>query len=513
MWPVTLFFFVPVVLSAIDVGTEIHPPEADDEVKKAREQVELDEQRLGRDKELLGRARKVVWERRQRLEEDKELLQRLEKEKDKELLSTTERRLPLDNGMHRGSVPGKKGKKSEATKLFNGAYEEPVHKVKVEAPRVGTLSHTQVNISKEYFRRKEVLRCLKGETPDQAMKPVIASFKKMIAKLEELNKYDGSEDLMAWCQSRESDYEAAEKPFQEPAPDDAPVMVKLFIKTNKWALHLAKEEIDWLCSGSARQVMGSGRLQSMKEAYSTYVKSLQCQPGDVLCVGGSLTGQRPLCNCTCAPGWTHGDKEGCEVCTDLEWKVGSWGPCEDGEQKRELQGCECRRRDGLKFDVDFCKKHSEEAPPVPVQACESPAPQLEVAAAPSAAPTAGPAAAEGPPVASSASAPSASALYVAPRPPGPASPPAPAVSSLGQKDRTKRREKPRIVPASPPARAMSSQGQKDREKRINTTSKHPTSHKPQQPEQPYHLPQQHPQHHPHHQPHHKQRMLNRRKLF
>lgn len=495
------FISASVVLSASYEGIELKLSEPDD-VRQARERVSRDEQRLEKDKEFLRHTMQaasvpMTYTKNldeQRREKDKDLLRsaledvfhrnmdlknnqsapkRHKKsiqdeqhlEKDNELLrralqDVVQRNTDLNNNQSVWKTHGKSVDEQHLKKdrellwhVVKEVYNDSKKYTKSFPLRVGNITQQSTGQSQVLRKAKveplappplsqaEVLRCLHGDTPDKAMEPIVDSFKVMIAKLEELNKYDGSEDLMMWCKNREKDYQAAQKPFEELPSDDAPRMVKLFVKTNLWALHLAKNEMEWLCSGGPRKVKGSGRLEGMKEVYSTYMKSLECQPGDVLCVGGSLTGQRPLCNCSCSAGWRHGKKEACEVCTDLGWHVGPWGPCEDGKQTRELEGCECRRRAGLKFDVDTCMEHAAESPPTAEQACENPppapAPPPPLASPPEAASSAAPSAA--PATAGSAgpaTAPSAGSSIAAP--------PAP-VSSLGQKDRTQKRKRPRML--------------------------------------------------------------------
>merc|ERR1719316_99262 len=211
--------------------------------------------------------------------------------------------------------------------------------------------------------------------PAETMKPIIKTFKDMIAKLEKLNKHDGDENRMVFCETIAKDLKSCETPFKDAegvtykehsaseclgvrGPMDAELttdsteecqtkcndlgpecagflhmtsgrdagkcyfkkggikdietsdkstcfekedprdpLVKKFISLNLWVLEQASNEINWICQAGFRSHREENRVEAFRLVVQTYMDGIQCQPGDIPCPGGTLTGEKPMCEC------------------------------------------------------------------------------------------------------------------------------------------------------------------------------------------------------------------------
>merc|ERR1719316_686991 len=211
--------------------------------------------------------------------------------------------------------------------------------------------------------------------PAETMKPIIQTFKKTIAKLEKLNKHDGDENRMVFCEEIAKDLESCQAPFKDhegvtykehsaskclglrgpmdtdlktdsaeecqtkcndlgpecagflhmtsgadagmchfkkggikdietsdmstcyEKEDPRDPLVKKFISLNVWVLEQASIEIDWICQSGFRSTREENRVDSFRMVVQTYIDGLQCQPGDIPCPGGTISGEKPMCEC------------------------------------------------------------------------------------------------------------------------------------------------------------------------------------------------------------------------
>lgn len=269
---------------------------------------------------------------------------------------------------------------------------------KKENKKVTPAAHVETNIAKDAALEKKadkVIHLLKDEEkgashsargkkllrqlvapPAETMKPMIKTFKDMIAKLEKLNKHDGDENRMAFCENIAKDLVSCEEPFKDHegitykehsaseclgvrGPFDADLksdsadecqtkcndlgpecagfmhatsgpdagtcyfkkggikdvetsdkstcfekedprdpLVKKFVSLNLWVLEQASNEINWICQSGFRSTREENRVEAFRLVIQTYMDGIQCQPGDIPCPGGTISGEKPMCECT-----------------------------------------------------------------------------------------------------------------------------------------------------------------------------------------------------------------------
>merc|ERR1719379_452410 len=83
--------------------------------------------------------------------------------------------------------------------------------------------------------------------------------------------------------------------FEKEDPRDP--LVKKFVSLNLWVLEQASMEIDWICQSGFRSTREENRVDSFRTVVQTYIDGLQCQPGDIPCPGGTISGEKPMCEC------------------------------------------------------------------------------------------------------------------------------------------------------------------------------------------------------------------------
>jgi len=236
-----------------------------------------------------------------------------------------------------------------------------------EAAKVIHLFNDEAKAASNNTRTKKIMRQLVAP-PAETMKPMIKVFKEMIVKLEKLNKHDGDENRMQFCEDIAKDLATCEEPFKdsegvsykehsaseclglrgpldvtlksdsaddcqkkctELGPDCAGFLhmtsgpdagschfkkggikdvktsdkstcfekedsrdplVKKFIALNLWVLEQSSNEINWICQSGFRSSREEDRVGAFRLVVQTYMDGIQCQPGDIPCPGGTLTG-------------------------------------------------------------------------------------------------------------------------------------------------------------------------------------------------------------------------------
>lgn len=270
---------------------------------------------------------------------------------------------------HKNTSASKNDVAVEAHKFFGGLSDSEKDEA-LEKEEEKVLNQYKKNS----LRNKKIMRQLVAP-PAETMKPMIKTFKDMIAKLEKLNKHDGDESRMLFCEEIAKDLKSCEEPFKDHegitykehsaseclgvrGPLDVEVksdseeecqtkcndlgpdcagylhmtsgpdagkcffkkggikdvktsdkstcfekedprdpLVKKFVALNLWVLEQASTEIDWICQSGFRSSREENRVDAFRLVVKTYVDGIQCQPGDIPCPGGTITGEKPTCEC------------------------------------------------------------------------------------------------------------------------------------------------------------------------------------------------------------------------
>jgi hypothetical protein len=300
------------------------------------------------------------------LDRDEDEIAKIEKETEKE---------DKPKGSAAASSPQKENKKltpAAHVEVNDNAKDAALEK---KAEKVIHLLKDEAKGVSNSTRGKNLLRQLVAP-PAETMKPIIKVFKGMIAKLEKLNKHDGDENRMAFCDNIATDLKSCQEPFKDHegisykehsaseclgvrGPMDADLktdsadecqtkcndlgpecagflhmtsgrdagmcyfkkggikdietsdkstcfekedprdpLVKKFVSLNLWVLDQASMEIDWICQSGFRSTREENRVESFRLVIQTYMDGIQCQPGDIPCPGGTISGEKPMCECT-----------------------------------------------------------------------------------------------------------------------------------------------------------------------------------------------------------------------
>jgi hypothetical protein len=83
-----------------------------------------------------------------------------------------------------------------------------------EAAKVMHLVESEAMAASNSTRKQKIMRQLVAP-PAETMKPMIKVFKQMIIKLEKLNKHDGDENRMLFCEQIAKDLESCQVPFKD----------------------------------------------------------------------------------------------------------------------------------------------------------------------------------------------------------------------------------------------------------------------------------------------------------
>jgi len=201
--------------------------------------------------------------------------------------------------------------RASAQNILHGSKSSPTGLSKLEKD-VGVVP---VATALKARHRAQALHLLLND-PTSQMRTIIKFFENTVARLEELNRYDGREDKMGWCKEVHAGVQKASAPFAEfeedGSTDDLAPQAYRYVHNNLWALGMIEQELAHLCGQGfgGRAVKGSGRLDNMKMVLGTYEEGMQCRAGDAPCFGGSLVGLPPNCRCSC-PGGVEATATGC----------------------------------------------------------------------------------------------------------------------------------------------------------------------------------------------------------
>lgn len=136
-------------------------------------------------------------------------------------------------------------------------------------------------------------------TPDSPFFPVMTKLRQMLAATEAL-LHHGSDQRAAACESFHGAYsrtDSAEHYERTLTPE-----------ADEWALEQADRELQWLCQRKDAGPFNDGEiaehLAGLRSVYDTYMSRISCQPGDIPCMHGNITGISPNCACRCSADWS-----------------------------------------------------------------------------------------------------------------------------------------------------------------------------------------------------------------